>query len=143
MRNVSRVFLLIGGILAIVSIFAGLGTAAFFFQASQSSDETIHAIISPYDSFIPGDTLAERIEFARVALKYMGVFMIVLSLLSIPTAIIAFSSRAKKSQGLFITALIFGVITGTTFVILGAIFGLVANASERKQQNQNVIDSQY
>ena len=139
MRNVSRAFLLIGGIVAIIAIFSFIGSASLFFATAGLNDDSIHTIISPCYSYVPGDSLVEKAEFVRAFCKAFAVICIFLSLFSIPTAIISFSSRAKQSQGLLITALVFGILMGSTFMILGAIFGLVANSKER---NQRVINAQ-
>ena len=143
MRKLSKTFLTVAGIIAVISIFVFIGYAIFCFACRDLSDDTMRTLISPYYDFVPGDSLAEKIAFARRFLKLVGYFMIAEGVLAVPTAVVCFTSRSKSSAGLYITAIILNVLVWCVFGILGGIFGLVANGQEaRQQQNPNVVDAQ-
>ena len=142
MRRLSKTFLTVAGIIAVVSIFVFIGYAIVCFSYKDLSDESIHALMSPYYSFVPGDSEAEKVAFARNFLKLTAYFMIVEGVLAVPTAVVCFTSKSKSSAGLYITAIILNVLVWCVFGILGGIFGLVANNQEDKQQKRNVIDAQ-
>ena len=84
---------------------------------------------------IPGETDAEKIEMIQLLSNTIGVICIIAGVLSIPTIVVSFIARNNHATGLFVAAIVLSVVlAGNIFIILGAIFGLVANSKERNQQ---------
>ena len=136
MRNLSKTFLLIGAIFAIIGIFAFIGSSvAFFYVGTAKDTEFIKEGFQNIWEQLPGDTDAEKIEMIQLLSNTIGVICIIAGVLSIPTIVVSFIARNNHATGLFVTAIVLSVVlAGNIFIILGSIFGLVANSKERNQQ---------
>lgn len=141
MRNLSKTFLLIGAIFAIIGIFALIGASvAFFYVGTAKDTEFIKEGFQNIWDQIPGETDADRIAFVQLLANSLGMVLVVAGVLSIPTIVVSFIARGNHATGLFVAAIVLSaVLAGNVFIILGAIFGLVANSKERNQQ----INSAY
>ena len=144
MRNTSRTFLLIGGILAIISAFSLIITACvFFYLSSNANDEMLLDIFSPFFNGIPGNTDADKLVIIRSMLMGGGIGLFIVMVLSIILSIVCFTARNKKTTGPFVSVIIFSAFAGGVFSLLGGIFGLVANGIENKAKNQTPNDAQF
>ena len=136
MRNLSKTFLLIGAIFAIIGIFAFIGASvAFFYVGTAKDTQFIKEGFQSMWEQLPGDTDAEKIEMIQLLSNTIGVTCIIAGALSIPTIVVSFIARNNHATGLLVAAIVLSaVLAGNIFIILGAIFGLVANSKERNQQ---------
>ena len=137
MRNLSKIFLLIGGIFGILSILGLLVCAGLMLYTSKNMpDETMLEVFEPIlNLYVPHFTDAQKLEFLRVFMNSMFVTCLVEAALTVAAVALSFASRGKTNTGLFVATIVFGVLAGfIIFVILGAIFGIVANGQESRRQ---------
>ena len=136
MKNLSKTFLLVGGILSIICVFGFIGGGFGFIYLSKNLDNTyIMEMFKSFWDLMIGETDGQKIEFARKLLLAGGVASFVEAIVCIPTAIISFNARSKSSTASLVAAIVFGVISGASvFVILGGIFGLIGNRQEANRQ---------
>ena len=140
MRKVSRILLLVGGILAIVTAVSLLITAiVLFVGGSPLLTQFLEPLLKEQGIDDP-----EKITLAiQVATVTMGVFFLLMALCGVPAAIVNFVGSKKQSKGLLIACIVLNYFSGSYFGIAGGIVGLIANAREKKQaQNSNVVDAQ-
>ena len=137
MRNLSKIFLLIGGIFGILSILGLLVCAGLMLYTSKNMpDETMLEVFEPVlNLYVPDFTDAQKLEFLRVFMNAMFVTCLIEAALTVAAVVLSFVSRGKTNTGLFVATIVFGVLAGfIIFVILGAIFGIVANGQESRRQ---------
>ena len=140
MRKVSKILLLVGGILAIVTAVSLLITAIILFASgSPLLTQFLEPLLKEQGIDDP-----EKITLAiQVATVTMGVFFLLMALCGVPAAIVNFVGSKKQSKGLLIACIVLNYFSGSYFGIAGGIVGLIANAREKKQaQNSNVVDAQ-
>lgn len=138
MKKLSRTFLIVGGVLAIVGIFGFLIFGAAFFYISQGvSDDFIKDAFADIWDRVRGTDDEEKIETIRFFARNIGIVVLCAAVLSIPTAIVCFTAAGKQTQGSFIATIVFNVICGSVFGILGGVFGLIANSKERNARLAN------
>ena len=138
MKKLSRTFLIVGGVLAIVGMFAFLIFGAAFMYVSQgtSNDFIKEQFVDIWDR-VRGTTDEEKVETIRMFARNIGIIVFCAAVLSIPTAIVCFTAAGKQTQGSFIAAIVFNVICGSVFGILGGVFGLIVNSKERNARLAN------
>ena len=78
------------------------------------------------------------IIIARVTFISCAVCFFIIVILMIIASAICLKARKQHTKGLFITAIVFGAISGLESAIVGGIFGLIGTRNER--QEQEVID---
>ena len=140
MRKVSRILLLVGGILAIVTAASLLVTAIILFASgSPLLTQFLEPILKEQGIDDP-EKITLAIQAASIA---MGVFFLLMAICGVPAAVVNFAARKNQSKGLLIACIILNYLSGSYFGIAGGIVGLIANAREKKQvQNSNVVDAQ-
>lgn len=140
MRKVSRILLLVGGILAIVTAVSLLITAIILFASgSPLLTQFLEPLLKEQGIDDP-EKITLTIQIASIT---MGVFFVFMALCGVPAAIVNFVGRKKQSKGLLIACIILNYFSGSYFGIAGGIVGLIANAREKKQaENSNVVDAQ-
>lgn len=141
MKNVSRTFLLIGAILSLLAFFGFIiGGVVCIYTSKTVTIDTIRELLEKIELwyFVAGEG-EERARFILPALELSGYFFIFCGILAIPTAVLAFVGRNKPTTGVLVTIIVMGIVAwNTIFVILGAIFALVANGQERKKQEKAI-----
>ena len=140
MRKVSKILLLVGGILAIVTAVSLLITAiVLFVSGSPLLTQFLEPILRENGIDDP-EKITLTIQIASIT---MGVFFVFMALCGVPAAIVNFLGSSKQTKVLLIACIILNYLSGSYFGIAGGIVGLIANAREKKQaQNSNVVDAQ-
>ena len=139
MKQASKVLLLISGILSIIMAIVWIVVAIIDFVKAG----TVEAIYLMYNGgavvTVPdwyreyaNAHAAAYSDFKAFSDAYAasfvtsGVIFLLMGILCIPGAIIAFISKNRENKGLFICDIIFGVLGGTVLNLVGGILGLVA-----------------
>ena len=131
MRRLSNVFLLVGGICAIICALT------FFMAGIPQIAEYIRIGLEEAGAPNP-DKIVLLIQAGSIAL---GVFMLILMGVCIPSAIFAFKAQRDPSKNLLVLNIVFGYLSGSTYNMVGGILGLIYNRKlERK--NAKVVDAQ-
>ena len=138
MRRTSRAFLNVGTILGF--ILGGLMIIAAIAAIFVGTTKDYH-VIEPFSELINKFFNSDVQKFQNTALVY-GVLALIGGLFSIASAVLCIVARNKPKQGLFITVIVLCAIGGSVFGLLGAIFGLIANAQENRQQINQPQDNQ-
>ncbi|MBQ6731300.1 MAG: hypothetical protein IJR08_05275 [Bacilli bacterium] len=139
MRKVSRILLLVGGILAIVTAASLLVTAIILFA---SGSPLLTQFLEPIFKE-QGIEDPEKITLAiQIASITMGVFFLIMALCGVPATIVNFAARKNQNKGLLIACIILNYLSGSYFGIAGGITGLIANAREERRNGNNVTDAQ-
>lgn len=130
MRRTSRSFLKVGTILGFIigGLLLIVGFVAIFVGTTRD-----YKVIEPYVDLI-NQFFGGSVKRFQDAATFYGVFAIIAGLSSIASAIFCIIARNKPQKGLFITVIVLCAIGGSVFGLLGAIFGLVANAQEKRVQ---------
>lgn len=138
MRRLSNVFLLVGGICAIICAVCYFFIALTFFMAGiPQIAEYIRIGLEEAGAPNP-DKIVLLIQAGSIAL---GVFMLILMGVCIPSAIFAFKAQRDPSKNLLVLNIVFGYLSGSTYNMVGGILGLIYNRKlERK--NAKVVDAQ-
>ena len=142
MRKVSKIFLLVGGISAIICAFTFFVCAIVFFVGLNPAllDAIKDALIQAGN---PDPDVV--ITFIKVYSVLCGVFFIIFAALCVPSAVIAFKAQKaeKPSKGLLIANIILGYLSCSFYNFVGAIVGLIQNAREdRKDKKAQIADAQ-
>ena len=139
MRKVSRILLLVGGILAIVTAVSLFITAIVLFVGGSPVLNQILEPIFKEQGIEDPEKLTLAIQAASIT---MGVFFLLMALCGVPAAVISFVARKKQSKGFLIACIVLISFSGGYFGIAGGIVGLIANSRENKQaKNSQVIDA--
>ena len=127
MRKIGNILILVGSIIAIVSILGLVIASIVMFVLSSPA---MHTFIveglenGTISSSFNGD--AESVAKQIQALMLMiGIILLVITLPTIAVAIVGFSARSKETQGLYIAVLVFAVLSGTLINIIGSVLGLI------------------
>ena len=142
MKNLSRIFLKIGGILSIITgaIFAIVAIVFIILATPASTDflleglknGTVHTDMqgTPEQAVV-----AIQIMFLSMAICF-GVAMVFEGL----TAYFVLKAAKKETEGAYITAIVFGFLSGTQLPLVGAIFGLIASNKEQRKEPNPAIE---
>ena len=135
MKNLSRIFLRIGAIFAIIfAVSLLLTTITFALLASPAlkdaliegfKDGTAH---SSFEGTPEQQTAAAQLMFLIMSISF-GLVTVIEGL----TAFFSFRAINKPTEGKLVTAIVFGFFSSTMFPLVGGIFGLVALSKEQKQ----------
>ena len=145
MAKLSKTFLLIGGILAILLLVTFLALSAVFIAlGSPMTTEVIRQLLEEgsINSDLPG-TIEEQIAAIQIIFVSIGVVFACFVPFEIASIIVAFKGRKSFTKGLLTANIVFGILSASSFNIAGGIIGLIANARiERNNRNSNVVDAQ-
>nr|AIF26744.1 hypothetical protein [uncultured bacterium fosmid pJB84G2] len=138
MKKATKVLLVIGEVLAFVAAASFFILAMMFFVATSDEQALLKALV---DGGMSGVTIETVRSYWIPVLTAWGVVMLLISIFSIPTAIISIICRKKlqagcekKSlQGLAICLIIFGALS-VEIPIVPAIFMLAMNESNFKKE---------
>lgn len=135
MKNLSRIFLRIGAILAIVcgAIFVALTVMFAIFASPAFKDALMEGFKngtahSSYEGSIEDQTFAVQIMFLIMAISFG-----ITGALEIASAVISFKAISKPSENVLVLAIVFGALSGTTFPIAGGVVGLIAEGKEKRR----------
>jgi len=133
MKKASNIILLVGAIMAFVSavsmficgimFIAGIGFVASIITAEGGSAASAES----------ADMAAEIVTFVYAVI---GIVFIFVAILMVVAGIISLIARSKETKGLYIAAIVFGVI-GSEVCLVGAILGLIA---KNREDNKNIIE---
>ena len=131
MRKTSRSFLKVGSILGFIfgAILLILGLALMVIGKIELSADLIEAFKNIIIDYYKGS-----VEKFQTGMFAYGIFLFVAGGCNIAGAVLCAIGRSKPKKGLFITIIVLSAIGGNVFAALGAIFGLVANAQEKRAQ---------
>ena len=128
MRKASDIVLLVGGIVEILATITFLALAiVFVVLASPASAEIIKEGLENgtiTTSF--AGSVDEQVALIQLAFKAVGVVFVVLTVFSLIGCIVSFLAKAKKTNPLYVLAIVFGAVS-TYVPLVGGIFGLIAN----------------
>ena len=139
MRRTSRSFLKVGTILGFIigALLLIVGPIALFVGTTKD-----YKVIEPWSELINQFFGGNIKRFQDAAVAY-GVMAVIAGLCSIASAIFCIIARNKPQKGLFVAIIVLCAIGGSVFGLLGAIFGLIANAQEKRaQQPAPVVEQQ-
>ena len=128
MRKTSQTFLKVGATLGIIFgiIFAIFGAILLVIGKMEVNADYLKAfqdiIINNYNG---------NVQAFRNAMVGYGVYLIIAGLASIASAVLCIVCRNNHAMGVYIAAIVLCAIGDNIFGLLGAIFGLVANAQEK------------
>ena len=145
MKRLSRTFIRIGGILAIVYaacfalcmvVFIVLATPVFtgvlvegFTSGKATSD-------------IPG-TPEEKAAAIQIVFGVLAAVFAFLSGFGIASATVAFKALKQDSKGLYITNIVFGILSGSMLNTAGGVLGTLAlSRQEIRDRRQKIVDNQ-
>lgn len=132
MRTASRIILIVGSIISIVValIFFIIG-GVFAFAGSVPTEEIVAQLqAGTVTSTFPG-TVQEQAEAIKAMSTGLGVFFIIAAVFNVLNTIFGFVANAKKTTGLHVCNIVFGVLSLTEVTLVGGIFGLIANGQEK------------
>ena len=128
MRKASDIVLLVGGILEILATLTFMALAlVFMILSSPASAEIIKEGLQNgtiTTSF--AGSVDEQVAVIQLAFKAMGVVFVVLTVFSLIGCVVSFLAKAKKTNPLYVLAIIFGALS-IEVPLVGGIFGLIAN----------------
>ena len=139
MRKASRIVLIVATILSWVSFGSLLlASVVMFVCASPFVINGILQGIESGDITVHGDIPPEAIPAMLTGLFVgLGVGFIILSVFCLLCAVFSNKAKEKEETGPYVTAIVFGALTGMYASIVGSIFGLIA---EKQRKNAEVID---
>ena len=127
MKTATKVLLIIGGILAILSALSFLagGIVLVVFSGPQFYDTILKMIQDgTAHSSLPG-TPEQQVATIQSAFLIAGIVLLVEVLFLAIQAVIAFMASSRRSNTLYIANIVIGVITLSVFNLAGGIVGLV------------------
>lgn len=129
MRKTSRTFLKVGAILGIIlgvlAIIGGIVSAVI--GKVRPDNEMLKPFYEIINQYFKGNIST----FQNLAFTW-GITIILCGICSIVSSVFAFIARNKPTNGMFITVIVLSACGGSAFATLGGIFGLIANAQERR-----------
>ena len=117
MKTAQKILMIIGGVASVLMVITWIICAAAFIGIANSE-----SAINDYTADHP-DLTAEVIKLMFMSI---GIMFIIFAVASVGNAIVAFKAINTSSKGLLIANIVFGVLSGVTVNIVGAIFGLIA-----------------
>ena len=142
MKKASQIILLIGGIFAIIGIVSYFLAAIFYVAIGSLGAAIASGAIDTSDLPAQIVDIITRIEVTfGASLPYisgmligLGVLFIIFMAMCIPAAVLSFLARSKEKKALYITCIVFGVLSTTLLPTVGGVLGLIAKIKEDKQQ---------
>lgn len=130
MRSASRILIIIGAVLAFLSLLGLLiAGIVFLVLANPEARQTILDGLSSgaITSSFTGST-EEQAQQIQELFKILGIVFIALSAVYLVSPIVSLIASGKNSKGLYILGLVLSVLAFDLFLILGNAFGLVDEA---------------
>ena len=127
MRKIGNILILVGSILALVSVLGlVIGSVVLFVLSSPAMHTFIvegiqNGTISTSFNGDP-ESVAKQIQ---ALMLMIGIILLIVTLPTIAVASIGFAARTRETQGLYIAVLVFAVLSGTLINIIGSVLGLI------------------
>ena len=131
MKKATKILLTVGGVLEIVA-GVGLIIAAIvcFILASPAFVDFIRQLATEESKGATPEKIDQAMLIMQWALILSGVICAVIGVFGAIGSVITFKAQRADSRGLYIAALVFGILSGTTVASVGAVFGLVSSGRE-------------
>ena len=141
MRKISNILLLIGGIYSIVCAVTFFIFAIVFFV---SGTPLLAHYLEPVLQEAGVDDPDRIVLLIQISAISAGVTLLFCAILCIPSAGLSFVARKKPAKGLLIANIVIGYLCGTTYNVIGGIFGLIYNwrLAKKEARQPQVVDAQ-
>ena len=140
MRKASQILFLVGAILAVIGVFFSILMGVLFLVAPEA--EFIQEVI---DRIVEEAHVSEKAaeELVKIISATSGIALFIEAALCGVGAFFGFKAvkEGKANTTLCVLNIVFGALSSIYVLIVGAIFGLIANNQEEKQQ-KNEIEQQ-
>ena len=131
MKKATSILLTIGGVLEIVAaVGCIIGAVVCFILASPMFVDFVREVATEESKGASPDKIEQAVLIMQWALIYSGVICAVVGVMSAIGSVVTFKAQKAGTRGLYIAALVFGILGGTTVASVGAIFGLVTTSRE-------------
>ena len=129
MKTAQKILMIVAGVVSIFMIITWGICAGMFFAGANNTE-----VINDYTA----DHANVTEEAVKVVFVSLGVMFAIFAVGSVANAIVAFKAINTSSKGLLIANIVFGVISGVTVNIVGAIFGLIARNMNKPKQAEEI-----
>ena len=140
MRKASDILLIIGAVLGFIgAIFSAIGAIPMFMFTTPESKELIIKGINDGSINVSGiqGSAEEIAAWIQTVFMVLAIIMLVCAIPMIIGGVLALRARKTQSNGLYIAAMVVGIIFGGNIVtLIGSIFGLVENSNGNKNEVQ-------
>ena len=126
MKKATRILLLVSGIMSIVDAVILLITSIVFMVLSSPSLRQYY-VDGLRDGSVHSSFTGSPEEVAKAiqaVFLVVGIILLFVTIFAIANAVVSFLARNKESKGLYIMAIVFGVLSGVAVSVVGGIFGL-------------------
>ena len=139
MYKASRILLIVGAILAILSVGIGLILGLLFIGTyAESNKQLVQQMVDSGQVVLPaGYTVDSFMEYGR----NLGTTFLVVGLLSIPCIVLSFVALSKETKLLYIIAMVAGGLGFNAPTILGAVFGYLSVPDYRRYRSFSHLSS--
>ena len=125
MKTAQKILMIVAGVVSIFMVITW-GICAGMFFVGANNTEAINDYIANH-----GDLTEEAV---KIVFMSIGVMFAIFAVASVINAILAFKAVNTSSKGLLIANIVFGVLSGVSVNIVGAIFGLIARNMKKPSQ---------
>ncbi len=135
MKNVSRILLLIAGIVSFVCalVFLIMGIVYLALTTPEAKQIIIEGLQNgSINTSVVGQSVEEQAATIQIILGALGAVFMVWAVLALINGVISLVGRAKGTKGWMIINIVCGVVSGLIINLVGGILGVIAN----NQQNE-------
>jgi len=127
MKKAANILLRISGILSIISaIGLTITSIAFLVLSSPAVKDFVMDVVQQSGAAAEyGGDIELAVTTVQGIFVVYGIVFLILGICGIPSAIFSFKGINSSNKTIFILNIIFGLFSGTTFGIVGGIFGLI------------------
>ena len=123
MKKAQKILMIVAGVVSIVMILVWAIYAGIFYAVA-NNDKAIDDYIIKHSNVTRETVIALMIA--------LGVMFTIFAVCSLINAIVAFRAKNTDKKGLLIINIVFGILSGVSINIVGAIFGFVARNQKKK-----------
>ena len=144
MRKISKIFLLVGGIYAIVCAFSFVICSIIFFAGMNPAlADYLKELLARAGAPDPDKIVALILGYSIL----LGVLMLISAIVCIPSAVVAFKAQKtdEPTKKILVVNIILGYLSGSFYNMVGGIIGLIQNGREErraKKEQAKVVDAQ-
>ena len=127
MKKASEVLLIISGVISIIWGVGYLiaGIVMFVFTTPQAKQMLLEGLNNgTVYSNLPG-TPEQQVATIQYIFLIIGIIMLVCLAFAIANTVLSFVAKGKKNTVLYVLVIVFSLLSGTFFGLIGSIFGLV------------------
>ena len=145
MKRLSRTFIRIGGILAIV--YAATFVLCMVVFIVLATPVLTDALVEGFESGkatsdFPG-TPEEKAAAVQIMFGVMAACFGLVAGFGFASAIVSFKALKEERKGLYIANIVFGILSGSMLNTAGGVLGTIAmSRQEIRDRRQNVVDNQ-